>query len=316
MNYSISFHKMASIWVVLSLIGAVSSRLSPAGWLENWDTSTSNRFITLEPGESQAQSNSPDAAAEDGKALALILAANPGPGPGNGPEVETVEAYRYGTFTSRLKTANCSAQPRAGVVTGYFVYFNDGGDTNGDGLPDNTEIDFEWLCAEPGTIYLTMWTDYRDSDTAHKRVARKIDLQSGEIAYTCYFESFDPADCQPLSGPEAQPVSISPMPGYDSSQAYYEYGFEWTNRRVTWWIVDPESGERLILWDYQGLSRRIPQQSAYFMTNLWHTENWAPDGQPDAIQSPQAPVSAFVDWARFEPIFWHLYLPVQVFAQP
>ena len=307
---------MLSACIALCLIGVAASGDSSAGWIENWNVPTSNRFITLEPGESQAQSNSSDAAAEDGKALALILAAHPGTGPGNGPEVETVEAHRYGTYTSRLKTADCSSQPLAGVVTGYFVYFNDGSDTNGDGLPDNTEIDFEWLCAEPGTIYLTMWTDYRDADAAHKRVARKINLQSGEIAYTCYFENFDPGDCQPLSGAEAQPASILPVSNYDSSQVHYEYGFEWTNRRVTWWMVDPASGEKRILWDYRGVSRRIPQQPAYYMTNLWHTDNWAPDGQPGAIQSPQAPVTASVDWSRFEPYVWHLYLPAQVFAQP
>ena len=103
MNHANPFHRMLSACIALCLIGVAASGDSSAGWIENWNVPTSNRFITLEPGESQAQSNSSDAAAEDGKALALILAAHPGTGPGNGPEVETVEAHRYGTYTSRLK---------------------------------------------------------------------------------------------------------------------------------------------------------------------------------------------------------------------
>jgi beta-glucanase (GH16 family) len=89
-----------------------------------------------------------------------MLNPNASRGVGGSPAAETKSRYKYGTYWTRVKTANCSAQPKAGVVTGIFTYFNDGADRNGNGLPDNNEIDFEWLGAKSEVVYLTIWTDY------------------------------------------------------------------------------------------------------------------------------------------------------------
>ena len=298
------------IWsVVLGLLGFVTavSVTVAAGFVENWDAATSSWFELFSPGGSLIAANHPDPQAEDGKVLELRLAAGSAPGPGNGPETQTLNRFGYGTYSTRLKTADCSGQPNAGVVTGYFVYFNDGQDANGNELPDNVEIDFEWLCAEPQVVYLTMWTDYRDSDEAQKRVSRAINLQSGTILYTCYFESF--GTCQSLNGAENQPAAITAIPDYDSSQAYIVYGFDWSANRVTWWMTDPASEQKIILWDYLN-QERIPPPPAYYFTNLWHTANWTPDNKPEATQSPTVPVSVWVDWTRFEPSGLEVFLPL------
>lgn len=305
-------HVFLSLFALLctaasALVFIAHAKNNAAGWVENWDVMTSPYFIQIAPGESLIFPNVSDAQAQDGKSLELRLAAGSHPGPGGGPEIETNKQIGYGTYATRLKTADCSGQPNAGVVTGYFVYFNDGSDANGNGLPDNVEIDFEWLCAEPQTIYLTMWTDYRDSDEAHKRVGRAINLQSGEILYSCYFESF--GACQPLSGIENQPTTLAARPAYASDSAYYVYGFDWSADRVTWWMKDPTSGQRIVLWDYQG-STRIPPAPAYYMTNVWHTAGWTPPGNPAATEQPTAPVSIWVDWTRYEPPGNSLFLPL------
>ena len=307
---------MRRVMIGLLLGGALLALWSGYGWarttdanlVENWDADASANFSLLSPGQSQALSNVSDAQADDQKVLQLKLAAGAGPGPGSGPEAETNITYGYGLYKARLKTADCSGQPQAGVVTGYFVYFNDGQDYNGDGLPDNTEIDFEWLCAAPQVIYLTMWTDYRDSDEAHKRVARQINLATGEIAYTCYFENY--SDCLALTGAADYPAAIAAMPGYDSSAAYYEYGFYWSAGQVAWWLIDPATHKTIMLWDYQGLAARIPNPPAYYMVNVWHTAAWTPDGLPGAIQSPSSAVSGYVDWLRFSPLPWQIFLPL------
>jgi len=277
----------------LGLCQAADSEL-----IENWDTTAAPYFFLFGPGQSRAVSGIEDTAAEDCKVLQLELASNPTPGPGNGPEIQTQTTFKFTTYSSRLKTANCSAQPNAGVVTGFFTYYNDGKDYNLDGLPDNSEIDFEWLCAEPETIYLTMWTDYRDSDEAHKRVARKINLKTGVIEYTCYFEAYGEEACQPLKGAANQPEAIAPLTGYDSSTAYYEYGLTWTSIRVTWWLKNPGSEDTITLWDYQGPATHIPSRPAYHMINVFHTNNWTPYDHPGAIEAPNAPISAFVDWTK------------------
>ena len=298
------------IWCValgiLGLAAAVGVAIA-AGLVENWDAATSDSFELSAPGQSLITANASDPPAEDGKVLELRLAAGSAPGPGNGPEAQTLDRFGYGTYSTRLKTADCSGQPKAGVVSGYFVYFNDGQDPNGDGVPDNVEIDFEWLCAEPQVVYLTMWTDYRDSDEAQKRVARAINLQSGTILFTCYFEAF--GACQSLSGAENQPATITAIPGYDSSQEYIVYGLDWLSNGVTWWMMDPATKQKVILWDYHN-QERIPPAPAYYFTNLWHTANWTPDGMPEATQSPTVPVSTWVDWTRFEPSGLELFLPL------
>jgi hypothetical protein len=270
--------------------------VSSGGFTENWDASTS-AYFNLSSGKSSATSNVADAAANDGKVLKMTLAARPRAGAGNGPEIQSPLRYQYGSYSSRLKTANCSAQPLAGVVTGYFTYFNNGQDTTGDGLPDNSEIDFEWLCAEPQVFFITMWTDYDSSPDVHKKVYREINLATGTILKTCYDEVW--GECQVLTSSELQPTSITAIPGYNSSTAYYEYGFTWTSAGVRWWVVDPANSQQITLWDYQGPAARITTVPAYYMTNVWHTNNWSPEDMPTAIQQPTIPIYASVDWTKF-----------------
>lgn len=282
---------------IITLILATAIAMGADSFLENWNAASSPYFVARAPSFDRVIFNIPDEAANDSSVVQLKLPANPSPGPGGGAEIDSRSTYLYGQFSTRLKTADCAGQPKAGVVTGYFTYSKDGQDYNGNGLPDNSEIDFEWLGAEPEVVYLTMWTDYRDSDAAQRKVGRAINLKTGRILYTCYFEAF--GQCQSLTGGEAEPPAITAMPAYNSATRYYEYGFDWTPTEVTWWMIDPETGQRVILWDYRGPSSRIPARPSFYMTNVWYTPGWYPEGMSDAIQKPTLPVSMFVDWTRY-----------------
>lgn len=61
-----------------------------------------------------------------------------------------------------------SEQPKAGAVVGFYTYYNDKygsaqtPDINGNGVPDNSEIDFEWLIANPRIVNMTAYTDFDD----------------------------------------------------------------------------------------------------------------------------------------------------------
>jgi hypothetical protein len=279
--------------------GTTSTGGTRPGWIEEWNTSSAARFYLQATSPSSATPNQSDTAAHDGRALRLLLGPNPQPTPAGAAEVGTTQRVQFGTYSSRLRTADCSGQPNAGVVTGFFTFFNDGSDTSGDGLPDNSEIDFEWLCAAPEILYLTMWTDYRDSDAAQKRVSRAVNLATGTILYTCYYTSF--GDCaQTLSGAEATPSTVAALAGYDSSTGYYEYGIDWASDGVVWWMRNPRGTDKLVLWDYRGPKARITQVPAALLTNVWHTSDWPPSGKPNAIQAPTQPVSVWVDWTRYE----------------
>jgi hypothetical protein len=276
-------------------------RAAPTAFKENWNATASSRFDILSASRTSAASNVADSTAADGKAIELDLGRRTSAGPNNGAAVHSKDGtFQYGTYTTRLKTADCSGQASAGVVSGFFTYFNDGvTDVNDNGVPDNSEIDIEWLCAKPQEIYLTMWTDYRDSDAAQKRVMRYIDLSTGTIKRTCYFEAFGFSNCQDLSGKEALPTTIPAMPDYQPHKQYYEYGFTWSATRVVWWIVGA-NGQKIILWDYQGPASRIPTNPAQYMTNIWHSPGWTPPDMPSAKQAPRKTISQFVDWTAFD----------------
>jgi hypothetical protein len=287
--------------------GASNVRAQVASFTEEWQDITSPFFV-LQPRPRNTITVVPDAAQANDGVLEMRLGARPGVGPGNGAQIVSTSDFLYGTFTSRLKTADCSAQPNAGVVTGFFTFFNDGTDTADDfnTLPDNSEIDMEWLCAAPHEIYLTMWTDFDEATSAQRRVLRYIDLRAGTIRRQCYFEEFGFSNCEPLTPPESQPPTIPPISNYAPHLNYYTYGFTWAPDHVRWWIeVD---GQQITLWDYRedpahtSLDRRnrIPDIAAKYLTNIWHTTSFLPLGRNQAKQKPRVPISQFIDWTAYQ----------------
>lgn len=261
---------------------------------ENWDGPMSPWFAYYGfKGSLKPVSGVASTGASDGKALQLTVSPDALPGPSAGPEVETLKPMLNGTFSSRIKTVDCSNQANPSIVTGFFTYFNDGSDLNKDGLPDNSEIDFEWLCSEPQMVHMTMYTDYRDSDGAQNCVTRKVNLATGKIEYSQFRPDFSSKSA--LTGPENIPAALPALGGYNSSTDFHEYGFSWSETRVTWWIIGPD-GEKLILWDYQGPKGRISSRPAYLMLDAFYAPNWSAIAKP-----PDKPLSAFVDWVGYAP---------------
>ena len=267
---------------------------------ENWTSAFSPYFSFLD-GQGTITSNVADSAAADGKVVELTAGPGLPSGPTAGPNIRSNALYGYGTYEARLKTADCSSQPNTGLINGFFTYFNDGTDQNGNGLVDNSEIDFEWLCAEPNVIWISMWTDYQEAPEAFRRVYRIVDLASGTIRETCYSTTWSCTQSMTGSATEAQPAAVTPIPGYNSATAYYTYGFTWLADRLTWYVLHPSTGQKIILWDYRGPAARFTQRPAYFYLNLWHSQNWAPPGMPGAIEPPSSPRHLRVDVARYNP---------------
>jgi len=79
----------------------------------------------------------------DTRILALKLDPEDEAGAGKGAELVTNKFTFYGTYAARLKVPDPrDVQPNVGAVVGYFTYRED----NEYGL---SEIDFEWLIADP-----------------------------------------------------------------------------------------------------------------------------------------------------------------------
>jgi len=290
----VGFHRARGrVWSVVPV--AVSALLltavtpAVAATQENW-TGNSPVFHTTH-GSAAAVSI---AGANDGKALKLTLQANPTAGPGGGSEISTDAAtYRYGTYGTRMRMADCSGQNRVGVVTGTFTYSTNHADVNGNGLPDNDEIDVEVLCAQPYVLWLTIWTDYRESDGAVRKISRVINMRTGKVLANCYSYVLSITQCQPAQAGENNPAGVTPIPDFDAGKQFRTYMFDWQPNRITFWGFD-NSGRKNVLWDYAGPSSRIPSKAGLFMQNVWHTNDWPPMDGP-GTNRPTAAVPAYID---------------------
>ena len=222
-------------------------------------------------------------------------------GAGRGPEISTPKMTHFGTYSARIRVPDVKAvQPNIGVVVGYFTYRY----TRGFGL---SEIDFEWLIADPTLIYIGTWTSDPNNVNNLQRVGRTLNLATGEILYTNYRSyhdgnrnhNFDSSDDAALS-----PRTITAITGYDASKQFYVYGFDWYPNRLTWWIEHPDTGEKIILWDYQGTTPNfsgIPQPPTTYLLNFWHTNDWSVDTNPRSKEAPKYPYFLEVDWMKYEP---------------
>lgn len=211
-------------------------------------------------------------------------------GPGKGPEIISKKFTHFGSYATRLKVPNVrEKQPNVGAVVGYFTYHED----HKLGL---SEIDFEWLVADPRIIYVGTWTGQPGN---LRRVGRIINLAEGKILETISKVNYD-GKPTPLTGAQNIPESIIAIPDYDASSGFYTYGFDWESDRIRWWMLHPETADTLVLWDYQGSQLGIPQHASKYRMNFWHTDNWAVEGNPKSLEKPEFPFELEVDWMEYK----------------
>lgn len=211
------------------------------------------------------------------------------PGAGKGPEVITVEETHFGQYSARLKVPEAyKEQPNVGAVVGYFTYAND----KELGL---SEIDFEWLLADPRIIYVGTWTGKN-----LQRIGRIINLADGEILETIEKVGYAGKKTH-FTGLQNQPEKIPAIPDYDASKQFYTYGFDWKEDQMRWWMIHPTTSDTLVLWNYQGSKLGIPQHPSRYRMNFWHTADWAVEGKPASLEPPKKPYELEVDWMSYQP---------------
>lgn len=223
------------------------------------------------------------------KVLSFKLDPSDSAGAGRGPEIISNGFTHYGTYSARLKVPDVrSTQPNVGAVVGYFTY-------HVDSIPGLSEIDFEWLIADPTIIYIGTWTGHNPL----KRIGRTINLAKG-IIYNTGFKEGHGAQAEPLTGAQNQPEKIAAIDGYDASKKFYTYGFDWLPDRLTWWMIHPTTNQKVILWDYQGSTRGIPQNASKYRMNFWHTNAWSVETNPASIEKPKDQYELEVDWMSYD----------------
>ena len=213
-------------------------------------------------------------------------------GAGIGPEIISKQFTYFGTYSARLKVPHIKeVQPNTGAVVGYFTYYMDS-------IYGLSEIDFEWLIADPTIVYIGTWTGFE----GHlKRIGRTINLATGTIYNTISKEGYAGQET-PLTGAQNSPDTLAAIPGYDASLQFYTYGFDWYGDRLTWWMMAPATGKKIILWDYKGSQTGIPQHPTFYRMNFWHTVNWAVETNKGATEKPLHPYPLEVDWMQYQPL--------------
>lgn len=227
----------------------------------------------------------------DTKVLSFKIDPLDSAGAGRGPEIISKSFTHFGSYAARLKVPEAKAvQPNVGAVVGYFTY-------HVDSIPGLSEIDFEWLLADPTVIYVGTWTGHRGELV---RVGRTINLAKGIVYETSYRENHNGIRT-PLTGMQNQPETIAAIPDFDASAGFYTYGFDWYPDRIQWWMLHPTSGEKIVLWDYQGTTRGIPQHRTRYRMNFWHTKDWSVETNPLSKEKPLHPYELEVDWMSYKP---------------
>lgn len=223
--------------------------------------------------------------------LSLKLNPNDPAGPGRGPEISSKKSVHFGHYAARLKVPDATfKQSNVGAVVGYFTYTNDS-------ILGLSEIDFEWLLADPEVIYVGTWTG-KSGDL--KRVGRTINLAQGLI-YTSEYREDAQNIREDITHEQHQPMFIETIPDFDASKDFHTYGFDWYPDRIRWWMIHPHRGDTLVLWDYRG-TRGIPQHPSKYLMNFWHTDNWAVETNPQALEKPKHRFELEVAWMSYRPL--------------
>ena len=216
-------------------------------------------------------------------------------GAGRGPEIISRNYTSYGTYSARIRIPDVTkVQPNVGAVVGYFTYNMEPGKSL-------SEIDWEWLIADPQIVYIGTWTGPRGN---LQRIGRTINLSEGKIYSTIYRSGKDGNINHDLTGLQNQPETVPAIEGFNAAEKFYTYGFDWYPDRLVWWILHPETSEKIVLWDYQGSTpdfSGIPDNRTYYRLNFWHTNNWPVETNPNSIEKPLYPYEVEVDWMSYEP---------------
>ena len=232
---------------------------------------------------------------KDSKVMMMRIDPTDPAGPGRGPEICSKDYTYYGSYSARIRIPEASAvQPNVGAVVGYFTY-------NMEREKGLSEIDWEWLIADPEIVYIGTWTGKGNN---LQRIGRIINLAKGTIYECTYKPTAEGSKDNNLTGLQNQPETVPVIEGYNAAKRFYTYGFDWYPDRIVWWMLHPETQERIVLWDYQGSTPNfsgIPDNKTRYLLNFWHTNNWPVHTNQKSIEKPKYPYEVEIDWMSYEP---------------
>jgi hypothetical protein len=201
--------------------------------------------------------------------------------------IATRQYFRFGTFRARVQFATCAATEE--IASAVFMYFSDGSDGNGNGLPDTHELDLHVLCGNPSFIVLSAWSDYE------LRGGVETFLKSSHAVDTATGDTYDTLAAGDTTFTKTGSAPALVQPGFPAKDTFYEVGIEWQPTRVRFFIV--QGGVELTLWILTDVAY-VPQVPLPLMFNLWHpATHWVPTRAP--ADYPANDGVMLVDWAEW-----------------
>ena len=119
---------------------------------------------------------------EDGTTVAVLTWKSGLPQNSFAVSIGTNPTFSYGHFSARLKSPDTSRQPNIGLISSFYLYGSQEGDSNDDGFRDLSELDFEFVNAAPEYVYLNSHVGYGTIDDSKDfnywdRISRQIQLK-------------------------------------------------------------------------------------------------------------------------------------------
>jgi hypothetical protein len=202
--------------------------------------------------------------------------------------IESTQLFHYGTLRARVRWTTCD--PSEEVASAATLYESDGRDTNGNGLPDLHELDFQVLCGTPSFVVLTAWSDYQKDALGRETFLKRshaIDTATGDV-----YDTLVPGDGAFTQTDHATAFIHSSFP---DPTLFYDIGISWQVDRVRFSMT--VDGSDVTLWELTDVAY-LPRVPLTMIFNLWHPPNhWLPSPSPAAVPSHAS--SFFVDRAEW-----------------
>lgn len=217
---------------------------------------------------------------------------------GKGPQVITKDYTFYGSYATRLRVPDTKkAQKNLGAAAGLYVY-------DIDEKYGHSEIGIELRLADPTKVYLYAITG---EEGKLNTISRTVDLAAGSIKDCSY--SANGGTSTALTDAQNAPSTIKSISGFDASKKLYIYGFDWSAEKITWWLRESDSAEKVILWEYEGKElfpgtyapMGIPVLPAQNATSFWHSTSRLAHGLSSAKEAPKYPYEMEIDWMSYTP---------------
>ena len=264
------------------------------------NTEEENKYLSIGTSLGLALGNTVEGdVLEDGTTVAVLTWKSGLPKNSFAVSLATTYAFQHGHFSARLKSPDTSQQPNIGLITSFFLYGQQDGDSNNDGFGDMSEMDFEFVNAGPEYLYLTTHVglgtaDNPDDYNFWDRTTRQIKLDEGRIDYTAIKTTINGVD------------NLTYIQQNDTTEAYpnftirdfHIFGMDWYKKRAVYWIQNDE-GKKIILWEQ---FEKLPFVPMKMIGNMWWTNSWVPPEKPLATQKPNFYPQLIYDWMRYDPL--------------